>query len=446
MQYDIVKLTEEFNELYPGGHTNLNIPWEFNLKKIFVDHCQGSHIFSVDGKEYIEYSGAMGPTILGHRHPAYVENIKAFLDRQSTTYGTNSLYTLEDIELAKAIVRNVPCAEQVKFCVTGTEAVQMAVRIARAHTGKSRILRFDSHYHGWMDNILYDVAASDYREAAYPFAERDIPASNAHYTDGRSPWAENETFVIPYNDFDALEYVMEKFHDEIAICHFEGIVCNCFAIHPKPGYLERLRALCTKYNIVMSMDEIITGWRVGLSGAQGYLGVTPDICTMGKSVCGGLPFSAIAGRREVMSVFHRKTIMGAGTFNGYALGVSAALCTIRLLEQDGGAVYRRMEAVQRRLQNGWLGLAEKYGLKLRICSVPGVFFLLFGLEGGVRPIYDKAELDKVDKKFLDRVRSELLKENIITLGYLRHYMNAQHTEEDVDITLRAADRALSRLV
>jgi glutamate-1-semialdehyde 2,1-aminomutase len=446
MSVNVEELTKEFNDLYPGGHTNLNIPWELNLHKIFVDHCEGSHIFTIDGKEYIEYSGAMGPTILGHRHPEYVQNIKDFLDKQSTTYGTNSFYTTDDIELAKAIVRNVPCAEQVKFCVTGTEAVQMAIRIARAYTGKNRILRFDSHYHGWMDNILYDIARPDYRTTDLPVAKQDIPKTNAHYSDGRSPWSREECFVIPYNDLDALEYVMEKYHDEIAICHFEGIVCNCFAIHPNQGYLERLRELCTQYNIVMSMDEIITGWRLGLSGAQGYLGVTPDICTMGKAVCGGLPFSVVAGKREILTTaFRDRVIMGAGTFNGYALGVSATLCNIRILERNDGEIYRKIADVQDHLQEGWLKLAKKYGRKLRICSVPGVFFLLFGLDGGVRPIYSKQEMAPVDLKFLDAVRSELLKEGIVTLGSLRIYMNAQHSHEDVEKTLAAADKALARL-
>lgn len=445
MAIDVEKLTQEFNDLYPGGHTNLNIPWEFNLHKIFVDHSEGAHIFTADGKEYIEFSNAMGPTILGHRNPEYVANMKEFLDHQSTTYGTNSLYTTDDIELAKAIVRNVPCVEQIKTCITGTEAVQMAVRIARAYTGKWRILRFENHYHGWMDNILYDVAREDYMDCDVPYAKQDIPKTNAHYTDGRSPYAKYDTLVIPYNDFDALEQVMERFHDEIAICHFEGVVCNSFATHPVPGFLERLRELCTKYNIVMSMDEVITGWRLGLSGAQGYLGITPDICTMGKAICGGLPFSVVAGKREIMSVFHNKTVMGAGTFNGYALGVSAALCTIRMLERNNGELYRKIASVQDHFIQGWLSLADKYQLKLRVCSVPGVFFLLFGLEGGLQPVYGKQELAQVNFKFLDAIRSGLLKEGIITLGSLRHYMHAMHTEQDIDTALDAADRVLARM-
>lgn len=442
--YNVDELTKEFNEFYPGGHSNLNISWQFNTHKIFIDSCYGPHLHSIDGKEYLEYSGAMGPSLLGHRNPELYKSIREFLDRQSTSYGANSLFTTEDIELAKAIKRNVPCAEQLKFCITGSEAVQMAIRIARAYTGKSRILRFDSHYHGWLDNILYDVAKDDYTNGD-PTARDDLPPTYGHYTDGKSPWSKDECLVIQYNDFEALDYIMNRYHDELAIVHFEGLSCNNFCWYPKPGFLEKIREYCDKYNIVMSMDEVITGWRVGLGGAQGLLGVTPDICTMGKALCGGLPFSAVAGNKKGMSVFNDKTVLGAGTFNGYALGVNTALTSIRILERNDGEVYKNMAAVQEKLQSGFLELAEKHGLKLRICGAPNVFFLMFGLEGGVKPVYGREDMEGLDYKFLDAFRTELLKRGILTLSSLRMYLSAMHTMDDAEHTLAVADEAMAAL-
>lgn len=440
-----VKLTKEFNDYYPGGHSNLNLPWEFNDYRLFIDRCEGSRLHCEDGREILEFTGAMGPTLLGHRHPEIVQAIKDHVDAQSTSYGANIFLTTKDIDLAKAIVRNVPCAEQIKGCTTGTEAVQMAFRIARAYTGKNRILHFGNSYHGWLDNILRDSAIADYK-SELPLSDPNVPRSNSHYSDGMSPWSREEQFVIPYNDFEALEYMFKTYHQEIAILIMEGCCCNNLCMSPKPGFLERIRELCTQYNVVLCFDEIITGWRAGLGGIQGYLGVTPDLCCMGKAVTSGIPFSFVAGKREIMTeAFQNKFVLGAGTYNGYALGVSLALKTIEILERNDGEVYKNLAVLQDKMQNGMLALAEKHGVKLRITGIPNCLFMLFGQDGGIAPYHGPEDIADVDFKFIDAFRSELLRQNIVTLGSARLYLSAMHTDADIETYLEAADKALYNL-
>lgn len=439
------KLTKEFNELFPAGHSNLNISLEATEHRLFVDHVEKAHVFDVDGNEYIEYNGAMGPTFLGHGNEELIESMKTFLDKHATVYGSSLLYTEEDIELAKKIVKHVPCAEQVKFCLSGSEAVQMAIRLARAYTGRQHVIRFGMHYHGWLDNVVNSVVKEDVATSDNPVAG-EMPKSDAHYCEGMSKWQQEECFVLPWNDFEVLESVVEKYHDDIALIHFEAMVCNTLCLSAKPGFIEKIRELCDKYDIVMSIDEVITGFRFGLGGVQKYLGVTPDICTMAKAISGGYPFSCVAGKKKIMSTLKDKQILTAGTFNGYAFGVHACLKNIELLEADDGAVYKQVEAVQNRLMNGYVELAEKYGIDIRITHGPGIFFVLFGAKGGIKPAYTMEDLEGLDREFTAAFRKEMQEEGVLTMPNMRTYISGSHTMEDAEFTLQAADKALSRLV
>ncbi len=439
------ELTKQFNELFPAGHSNLNMSLEATEHRLFIDHVEKAHVFDVDGNEYIEYNGAMGPMFLGHKNEEFMESVKTFLDKHATVYGSSLLYTEEDIKLAQKIVEHVPCAEQVKFCLSGSEAVQMAIRIARAYTGRNRIIRFGMHYHGWLDNVINSVVKEDVATAETPTAG-EMLKTDTHYCEGMSPWQQEESFVLPWNDFEVLESVIEKHHNEIAMMHFEAIICNTLCLSPKPGFLEKIRELCDKYDIVMSMDEVITGWRLGLGGAQGYLGVVPDICTMAKAIAGGYPFSCIAGKKKYMSTLKNKQILTAGTFNGYALGVHASLKNIELLEANAGAVYKQVEAVQNRLMTGYVELAEKYGIDLRITYAPGIFFVLFGAKGGITPAYTMDNLEGINRPFINQFRKEMQEEGVLTMPNMRTYISGSHTIEDAEFTLKVADKALARML
>jgi len=437
-----LKLTRRFEEVFAGGHSNFRIPLEATEHRIFLTRGEGSHLWDVDGNEYIDYLGAMGPNILGHRHPEWVRALKEHLDGMSTAIGSGVFFTPKDIEVGEKLIEHVPCAEKVKFCLSGSEAVQMAIRLARAYTNRPYFIRFGDHYHGWLDNVIGGVI--DERPEGRPFGVENQELDMLCHTKGKGPGALGESFLLPWNDIERLEEVLRKHGEEVAMIHFEGIVFNHFALMPKPGFLEKMRELCTRYGIVMSMDEVISGFRVGLSGAQGSLGVTPDIATFGKAVAGGLPFSAVVGKSDIMDQLRERTVLGPGTFNGYPLGVSAALAAIQTLERDGGAVYEEMARVQKRLTDGLTDLASKHGVSMSIQGARGGFFTLFGVEkAGVA--YTDEDIKDLDIWKLFDFWKKMQEEGIIVMAGGRWYMSIAHTDADIDKTLEAADRCMAKL-
>ena len=439
------ELTRRFDELYPCGHSNFRVPLQVTENRVFIQRAQGSRLWDVDGNEYIDYLGAMGPSILGHRHPEYVQALKDLMDERSVAIGSGVLFSEDDIQVAEKIVRHVPCAEKVKLCVTGTEAVQLAVRLARAHTGRPYFIRFGGHYHGWMDNVIGGIV--DPSPRGKPFALDDPysdPLQDTCYTGGKSPAAVQESFLLPWNDFSALETTLAKYGQEVAIIHFEALVCNHFCLMPRPGFLERIRELCDEYGIVMSFDEVITGFRLGLDGAQGKFGVTPDLATLGKALAGGLPFSAVVGKAEIFDQLKQGKVLGPGTFNGYPLGMRAALATLTILERDDGAAYRELGIVQDRLMAGLKDLARKHGLPMLVQGARGVFFTMFGLETD-SVVYTDEELKALDFGMYLNFWVGMQREGVITLAGGRWYPSIAHTIADVDQTLEAADRVMAKL-
>ncbi|MGD0947999.1 MAG: aminotransferase class III-fold pyridoxal phosphate-dependent enzyme [Candidatus Binatia bacterium] len=440
------ELTEKFGRYYPASHSNYRVPIEATENRVFIVRAEGSHLWDVDGNEYIDYHCGMGPSILGHRHPEFVKGLKDLLDTSSVHIGSGLLFSPDDIEVAEKLVKHVPCAQQVKFCISGSEAVQMAIRLARGYTGRPYFIRFGGHYHGWFDNVLGGMVNPS--PAGMPFAYYD-PESNPYidscFTLGRAANTEKESFLLPWNDLAVLEDTLKKYGEQVAMIHFEALVCNHFCLPPRPGYLERIRELCTQYGIVMSMDEVITGFRLGLSGAQGYYGVTPDICTLGKCLAGGVPMSAVVGKADIMEQLRDKKVLGPGTFNGYPLGMRAALTTLKILERNNGAVYGEMERVQKRLEAGLKELAQKHGIQLRIQGGLGVFFLIFGADSDKVIYTDEDLMADLDLEKTLNFWSGMNLEGIGVMVGGRWYMSIAHTDADVEKTLQAADKVMGSL-
>lgn len=440
------ELTKKFNEYYPGGHSNFRIPLEVTEHRLFIDRAEGSHIWDIDGNEYIEFNGAMGPSFLGHRNPEYIAAIKDLLDTSTTAIGSNLLFSKDDVEVAEMITKFVPCVEELKFCITGTEAVQMAIRISRAYTGKSRVVRFENHYHGWVDNVLGGQVNPDRSAMPLPYQKENTGAlEDMCLSAGKSPWAREETLLIPWNDFERLEETFDKYHDEIAMIHFEQIICNHYCLYPKPGFLEKIRELCDKYNVVMSVDEVITGFRVGLGGAQEYLNSKADICTMGKAISGGIPVSAVGGKKKIMEVLRGDKVLGPGTYNGYLLGMRAVAANLRILGRDNGAVYKHVEEVQNYLMNGLVKVAEKYDIPLTITHAPGIFCTLFGIPGGIQTLYTEEDVALYDNDMTTKFQALMQENGIFLLLGSRWYMNIAHTIADADKAIDAADKSMSKL-
>lgn len=420
-------------KVMPGPQSNLRVP--ISIAPTFIVRGKGARLWDIDGREYIDYMLAAGPGIIGHANREFIETLK---DQLEVLYYSVSgaTQTPLEIDLAEKMVEHIPCAEKVRFCLSGSEAVQLAIRLARGYTGRSKFIRFEGAYHGWLDNVLGGLVGPDPLADPRPVESDRDPLGTA----GRDPAAFENCFRIPWNETAMVEQFLAEYGPETALMLVEPVqAAGCFG--PKPGYLQRLRELCDQYGILLCFDEVVTGFRLALGGAQQYFGVTPDLATYGKALAGGIPISAVAGRSDIMDQLLGSKVVGAGTFNGYPLGVAAALKTIQLLEADGGAWYDRLAAVQADLTEGLREICGNHGLRVLIHGFPGVFVIHFTDQEAV---YSVRDLAGADPSAANRLRIRLAKEGVLIMWGGRWYLSGAHDPRDIDQTLTAFDRALER--
>jgi glutamate-1-semialdehyde 2,1-aminomutase len=425
------ELIARAERVLPGPQSNLRLP--LSIAPTFIVRGQGARLWDVDGREYIDYMMAAGPAVLGHSNQEFIQTLKDQLDVLYYSV-SGAAQTAMEIHLAEKIVKHVPCAEKVRFCLSGTEAVQLAIRLARGFTGRPVFIRFEGAYHGWLDNVLGGKVTDDPVQNPHPVESDQDPLGTA----GRDPGAFKQCFRLPWNDLEVLEAVLARHGRRVAMILVEPVQApGCFG--PRPGFLERLRELCDHYKIVLCFDEVITGFRLALGGAQEYFGVTPDLATYGKAMAGGIPVSAVAGRAEIMDQLIGSKVVGAGTFNGYPLGVAAALKTIELLEADNGAWYGRVAGIQKRLMEGLREISRARDMSLLIQGFPGLFIIHFTDK---EVAFSLRDLAGTDPSLANRLRIQLAGEGILIMWGGRWFLGGAHTETDIDETLEAFERAL----
>ena len=432
------ELWERAEKVMPGRHSSFR-QTEYGFKKpYFMVKAKGAHVWDVEGKDYLDFVMGLGPGILGHNNDEYTQALKKQMDE--ICFGASGTYSVPlEVEWAEKFVSLIPCAEKVRLCITGSEAVQLVIRLARAYTKRRYFIRFEGHYHGWLDNVLGGVVNDN--ALSMPFALEST--ADTMSTEGRDPQAFLQSFKLPWNDIAVLENVLEKYGEQVALIIMEPINCNGGCCSPRPGYLERVRELCTKYGIVFCLDEVITGFRVGLSGAQGLLGVTPDISTFGKAMAAGMPAAAVTGKRWIMDLLAERKVAGVGTFNGYPLGVAASLATINILERDNGAIYKHIDRMQERLTEGLREVSRRHGIPTLVQGPRGAFNLYF-MDGeiaySVREITQNSDAEKLDKW-----REMLANEGLLLMRGARWYLCGALTNDDVDKALEYADRVMAKL-
>ena len=343
----------------------------------FIDRAIGHRLFDVDGRDFIDFALTMGPMIFGHGYAPWIDAVQDQMARCPSPL-PGQFHSPLEVELAERMVEIIPAAELVKYCLSGTEAVQLVFRLARAYTSRPIVLRFDGHYHGWLDNVLGGELSHAPDTPPYPV---DVPAGQAGgfstTTAGRAQQAFSETYKIPWNDLAGLEAVLDRYGERIALVHMEAIMCNFGACPPRPGYLEGVRRLCDRHGILLCFDEVITGFRVALGGAQEVTGVTPDLCTYGKALAAGLPLAAVAGKREVMSLLTDRRVVGAGTFNCFPLALAAGCATIDLLRADDCAIFSQVDRIQGRLREAMVEMAHRHGHTLFLQGARGQIYVDF---------------------------------------------------------------------
>ena len=405
---------------------------------IFVERGKGQRVWDVDDKEYIDYAIAMGPGIWGHGHKEYLDAIRDQLDKLVYVQSGACQSRLE-VLLAEKIVEHVASAERVRFHLSGSEAVQMTFRLARAYTGKPWFVRFGGHYHGWLDNVMGGVMDESSDGAPHARHHEDDP----FFTAGKHENALSESLMIRWNDVDVLEQTLQKYGDRIAVVVMEAICSNGGCAQPKPGYLESVRELCDKYDVLLCFDEIITGFRTALGGAQSIVGVTPDLTIFGKAIAGGMPLAAIAGRADIFDQFRTNKVIGAGTFNAFPVSMAASIATMNMLESDDGAIYDRRAAVQSKLQSRIQEAAAKAGHDLLILGMPGNFCTHFTDKTELWTAKDIMDASDVGKAV--QYRRLLREEGIIQGLGNRWFVSFALTDDDVEETVARASRAFQRL-
>lgn len=394
---------------------------------IVIREGRGGRVWDVSGNEYVDYLLGSGPMFIGHAHPEVTEAVLAQVPKGSTFFANNE----HGIALAEAIVEALPCAEQVRFVSSGSEADMYAMRAARAFRRREKILKFEGGYHGMSDHGLMSLAPK--RLANFP---RPVPDSA-----GIPKALEEEVLVAPYNDLDAVERLVAAHGEEIA-----GIIVEPFQrlIPPVPGFLQGLRELCTRTGIVLIFDEVVTGFRFAYGGAQTYYGVTPDLCSLGKIIGGGYPLAAIAGRRDIMAHFDRAAVpedaflTQVGTLSGNPVAAVAGLKTLEILRRPG--TYEAVFATGRAL---WQGLEERIrraGLPAQVVGEPPLFDIVFA-EGEVRDYRGTLRGDKEMQAHVNRH----MRQGGVLKGESKYYLSTAHEARDVEQTLAAFDAAMAAL-
>lgn len=409
-----------------------NIRLQEQPTPLYFSHGKGSRLIDVDGNEFIDYVAAYGPLVLGHSHPELVDAVQKQVALGQTYGGQHEI----EVEVSEKINALIPAMDVVRFCGSGSEANHAQFRLARAYTGRTKIVRFEGHYHGWLDDqIISDHPHSEEEAGALP-APRPVLGSK-----GQLPHAAGETLVLPWNDLDAFTRLMDREGQHVAAVITEPFMCNGGFILPKPGFLEGLREFCTREGSLLIFDEVITGFRADLHGAQGLVGVTPDLVTLGKAVANGFPLSVFGGRRDIMAMVG-SGVMHGGTYNGNPITLAAANATLDVLSRDNGAVYDHIRAVGLSLMQGIRQAAQDAGQSVLVQGIGPVFFAWFTERRDITTFRDNWECDE-DK--YAAFQGKLIDHGVRTIPSGRWYVSAAHTEEDVQLTVEAVAKALQKV-
>ena len=428
------QLYEQARKYLPSGaSSNVRVYMHEPFPVIF-SRGKGPRVWDVDGNRYIDYLMAYGALILGHRHPKIISEIEAQL-QEGIMFGTTSE---REIELAKVIASVVPCAEMVTFANTGTEATMEAIRIARAVTGKEKLLKFEGHYHGHHDYVLFSV------DSPSPVSGLEASPTKLPYFPGIPDEVAKTVIVAPWNNVSGLERILKKNYNDVAAVITEPVMASQGIIPPEGEYLKQLRELTNKYDSLLIFDEVLTGFRLAKGGAQEFYGVKPDLACYAKALGGGAPIAAVAGRRDLMSQIGPGRIGFGGTYNAHPLSLAASKATLETLLRNDGEAFRRMADLGSKLKTGLEEAFRAADINVVINAVGPMLSIYFTK---LRKVSTYRQALQADPDKFKRFRDEMMKRGVYMHpdGLERLSISAVHTEHEIEETIVAARDSLRSL-
>lgn len=421
------QLFEKSQRLIPGGvNSPVRAFKSVGGTPVFFKRGLGSKLWDEDDKQYIDYVGSWGPMILGHAHPEVVAAVQKTA-ADSLSFGAP---TALELEMAELLTQLVPSIEQVRLVSSGTEATMSAIRLARGFTGRSKILKFEGCYHGHADALLVKAGSG-----ALTFGQ---PSSA-----GVPPEVAAHTLTLAYNDSAAVKTLFKEIGKEIACVIVEPVAGNMNLIVPQKDFLETLRTECTKHGAVLIFDEVMTGFRVALGGAQQLYGIKPDLTTLGKVIGGGLPVGAFGGRKDIMACLAPLgPVYQAGTLSGNPVTVAAGLTTLKFIQAPG--FYDALTASTKKMTDGLVAIAHEVGVKFSAQNVGGMFGVYFR----ATPPTSYAEVMQCDKQAFNRFFHAMLEEGIYLApsAFEAGFVSAAHSDDDIKATVNAAKSAFNKIV
>ena len=420
------KSAEAFTQskkVMPGGvNSPVRAFKSVNLDPVFMERGKGSHIWDIDGNEYIDYVLSWGPLVLGHADDQVVEALKSVTEK-GTSFGAPSEI---ETKMAELVIERVPSIEVVRMVNSGTEATMSALRLARGYTGRNKILKFEGNYHGHGDSLLIKAGSG--------VATLGLPDSP-----GVPEAVAKNTLTVPYNDLESLQFAFDEFGDDIAAIIIEPVAGNMGVVLPEPGFLEGVRKITEDNGSLLIFDEVMTGFRVGYECAQGRFGITPDLTCLGKVIGGGLPVGAFGGKREIMEqIAPAGPIYQAGTLSGNPLAMTAGYETLSQLTPKS---YEQFDVLGKRLEEGLTAAAVKHGIPHQTSRAGSMIGFFFTNEKVTN--YEQASASDLD--MFARYFKIMLDEgiSIAPSQFEGMFLSTKHTEEDIDRTIAAAEKAFS---
>ncbi|MFL9806869.1 MAG: glutamate-1-semialdehyde-2,1-aminomutase [Pseudomonas sp.] len=393
---------------------------------LFLKHAEGAYVIDEDDKRYVDYVGSWGPMILGHSHPQVLDAVRRQLEH-GLSYGAP---TAMETEMAELVCRLVPSMEMVRMVSSGTEATMSAIRLARGYTGRDAIIKFEGCYHGHSDSLLVKAGSGALTQGVPSSA--GVPADFAKHT-----------LTLAYNDLDEVEATLKEKGEQVACIIVEPVAGNMNCVPPAPGFLEGLRRLCDAHGVVLIFDEVMTGFRVALGGAQAYYGVTPDLSTFGKIIGGGMPVGCFGGKRAIMErIAPLGPVYQAGTLSGNPLAMAAGLTTLELISRPG--FHDKLGAYTSRMLQGLQDRADAAGIPFVTTQVGGMFGLYFS---GADDIVTFADVMASDADRFKRFFHLMLEGGVYLApsAFEAGFTSIAHGDKELAITLDAAERAFAKL-